>query len=204
MFKKYLEMITNMFKKTEGEDNKKKTENIVVFLIIVVITIIAINFILKDNQKSSNNLEDNNIQSNKGTTMVDSGSSDDLEKKLESILSKINGVDNVSVLVTYSSSQESVPMYDVKQSDTITQEKDSSGGERTTTQNDTQKTVVYKEQSGAKEPIVQTTIIPKISGVMIVASGVSDSKIKSDISTAVEAVTGVGSHKIQILERKKL
>lgn len=90
--------INNLFAKKEGESNKKKMENIVVFLIILIITIIVINVIWngdktnnEDTQSADSNKrlassEDNNIVQ----SVEDSASKDTLTLNLEEILSKIN------------------------------------------------------------------------------------------------------------------
>ena len=48
----------------------------------------------------------------------------ELEKRLEVILSKIKGVSNVSVLITYSETEEVVPLYNINNSSNQTEEGD--------------------------------------------------------------------------------
>jgi len=76
------------------------------------------------------------------------------------------------------------------------------GGKRTISQDDYQKDVVYKEESSKKEPITSKITMPQISGVIVVCDGANNSKVNSNIVAAVEAVTGVPSHKVQVLERR--
>ena len=42
--------------------------------------------------------------------------------------------------------------------------------------------------------------MPKIEGAIITAQGVKDSNTKANIISAVEAVTGLANHKIQVFE----
>ena len=42
--------------------------------------------------------------------------------------------------------------------------------------------------------------MPKIEGAIITAKGVKNSDAKSNIISAVEAVTGLATHKIQVFE----
>ena len=100
--------ITSLIKNNEG-DNKKKIESLVFLLIILIVTIIAINYIWNDNDKSkkvavneSKQLNTNNIES--------TSQEDNLDTKLENILSKINGVGKAEVLLTYTESTEIVPV----------------------------------------------------------------------------------------------
>ena len=77
------------------------------------------------------------------------------------------------------------------------------GGVRTTTQTDSSKEVVYKEENGESVPVTQKIIEPKIEGAIITASGAGNGTVKSNIVQAVEAVTGLQAHKIQVFEMKK-
>lgn len=76
-----------------------------------------------------------------------------------------------------------------------------SGGKRTISQDDYQKDVVYKEESSSKEPITSKITMPQISGVIVVCDGANNPKVNANIVSAVEAVTGVATHKIQVLAR---
>lgn len=82
-------------KQAEG-NNKKKIENLVVFLIILIITVIAINMIWKQDKTENKNekisgTEEldiiNNIENNNEEVQ-----GENLEKKLENILSNMTGV----------------------------------------------------------------------------------------------------------------
>lgn len=123
--------------------------------------------------------------------------SDEFEKKLENILKKINGVGNVSVLLTYSESSSLVPIYNISQSTSTTEEKDTSGGTRTITSEDNKKDVITDSTSNV---ITEKKIMPKIEGAIITAEGANNANIKSNIISAVEAVTGLANHKIQVFE----
>ena len=91
-------------------------------------------------------------------------------------------------------------MYNETTKTTITKETDSEGGNRDTNQTDTTKEVVYKDENGESIPITQKIISPKIEGALILAQGASDANIKSNIIQAVEALTGLPTHKIQVFE----
>ncbi len=188
--------------------NKKKIENLVVFLILLVITIVAINVIWKDNSKENSNLQQSeykqlaNIPIN--NTTETSTSEKDLEEKLENILSKIYGVGKVSVLITYNESSQIVAMYNENLTESVTEETDNNGGKRTIQETDSKKDVVYEENSGTKVPITQKVVMPKIEGAIVIAEGANDAIIKTNITQAVEAVTGLATYKIQVFEMEKI
>ena len=94
-------------------------------------------------------------------------------------------------------------MYNENTKQSSTEETDTSGGVRTIQQTDTQKEVVYNDESGNKTPVTEKIINPKIEGAIITAEGASNSGIKANIISAVEAVTGLATHKIQVFEMNK-
>lgn len=128
-----------MFEKIKNIFNNKdkKIENLIFLLIILIITLLAMNSILKEEKQEE---KDANLDGAELAEADDVSSS--LEKRIESILSKIAGVGDVSVLLTYA------------------------------------------EDS--------------LEGTVVVSEGAEDMKVKANIVNAIEAVTGLGKHKIQV------
>ena len=205
MFRDKLKELISKEKKEEG-NNKKRIENLVVFIVILIITIIAINIIWNDKRTSTK--QDNNInskrladiESDKEYNQNEKEETNTLEQKLETILSKIQGVGNVKVFISYSETNEVVAMYNENLKINNTEEVDKTGGTRKIEQKDTQKDIIYKEENGEKIPVTQKVIQPKLEGAIITANGAGDANIKSNIIQAVEAVTGLATHKIQVFE----
>lgn len=89
------EKIKKMFNE---KDEKKKMDNLLAFLIILVVTLILVNKILKDDSGSNASFTQNQTGTqlvdtrNENTVLVNSGFEDEIEKKLENILSKMSGV----------------------------------------------------------------------------------------------------------------
>lgn len=199
MLKEKMEKIKNELVKTDNKNSKKKIENIGVAILILLITVIAINAILSDDKEEEetvvNTIENNNVRFESSNT--------DLESRLEDILSKINGVGKVEVLINYSETEQVVAMYNENKKETATEEQDESGGTRVIKENDVQKDVIYQEKDGEKIPITQKTIMPKIEGTIITAEGAGSTEVQEKIINAVEAATGLASHKIQVFEMSK-
>ncbi len=191
----FFEKIKNIFNNKE-----KRIENLVSFLIILVITLIVINKILKDDNNSKENVDYTNeigVELATNESQEIENFSNSFEKKLENILSQINGVGKVSVLLTYSESSSIVPIYNTSQSTSTTEEKDTSGGTRTITSEDNKKDVITDSSSNI---VTEKQVMPKIEGAIVTAQGAKDSNTKSNIIAAVEAVTGLANHKIQVFE----
>lgn len=189
------ERLTKIFK--EDGNNKKKIENLVFFLIILVITIVAINFIWKDDEKNDTNTNDNSKKL-ATTSQEQIYQEDSLETKLENILSNISGVGNVKVLLTYNETEELIPVYNESDKRSTTNEVDSEGGTRVIEELDSSKEVVYQND----EIITQKKISPKIEGAIITATGANNATVKTNIIQAVEAATGLATHKIQVFEKQ--
>ena len=190
--------IKNFLSKKEGETNKKKLENIVVFIVILIITIIVINVIWNGEDKNEN--EKQTTDSNKRLADT-SYQNDNMVTNLEEILSNIRGVGNVKVMITYAETSKTVPVYNEESTEENTEETDSEGGTRKVTQTDVKKEVIYEESDGGgKTLITQSIISPTIEGAIITAEGAGDATVKTNIIQAVGAVTGLATHKIQVFE----
>jgi len=204
MFKDKLKKIVG--NSEEQGNNKRKIENLVFLVIILIITVVIINYVWSgeksSNKKVTNSAGKQLATTNNNQTLVSSQNSNtesiSLEEKLEDILSKIEGVGSVKVFINYSESSETVAMYNENSKTSTTEETDKSGGTRKVEQTDSQKEVIYQEQNGSKIPIVQKTVEPKIEGAIITAKGAGDINVKTSIIQAVEAATGLATHKIQV------
>lgn len=202
-------LIKKMMPNDEEINNKKKIENLVVFIIILIITLVVINIIWNGDKTKKNLNEDTSTKQlalyNQNQVAYNlNDSSDELESKLQNILKTIKGVGNVNVFLNYSETSTVEAMYNENTKESETEEKDTSGGNRVIKETDTQKEIVYTEENGDKKPITQKVVMPKIEGAIITAEGAANTDIKASIVQAVEAVTGLATHKIQVFEMKKL
>ena len=203
MFKDKLNRLIE--KDKEEGNNRKKIENLVFFVVVLIITIVVINLIWNDKNASK---DIKGVDNNKKLAAVNQVETQikqvpqeqNLSQKLESILSKIQGVGDVNVFINYSESSEVVAMYNENSKVSQTEETDTSGGKRVIESTDSQKDIVFKEENGEKIPITQKIIQPKIEGAIITAQGANDATTKSNIMQAVEAATGIATHKIQVFE----
>ena len=192
--KNYLDTFISMFSKEK--DKKTKTQNLIFLVIILVFALICINNMSsnnlvetssksKENEQSSNNLETSNYN--------------DIEENLKNILSQINNVSDVSVMLTYSSNETMIPVYDIKEDTTI--EENSNGDETNTSKKTTtEKTVAYEEVDGQKVAIVESKKSPKVIGAIITANGIDSSNI-SKIKEAVSNALDIPVYKVEIFSK---
>lgn len=192
-------MFKEFFKKNGEENDKKKNiENIIVFIIILIITVLIINVMWSsDDNKSKNKSEDTTKVLAQTTTANEE--QDNLENRLENILESINGVGKAKVLIKYSESSSVVTVYNETKSESTTQENDGSSN-KDVKQTESKKEVAYTDENGKNTPITEKVIMPVIEGAIITAQGAGNANIKASIVSAVEAVTGLAVHKIQVFE----
>ena len=191
-------MFKDFFKKKEdGRDNKRQIENIVVFIIILIVTVLIIN-----NMWSSDDKEDEEENETDTKVLAQAGATeqDNLEQKLEKILSTINGVGDVNVLIKYSESSTVIAMYNETSSESNTEENTGNGGSKNVKETENKKEIVYTDEDGKNVPITEKVVMPVVEGAIITAQGAGNANVKSSIVSAVEAVTGLAVHKIQVFE----
>ncbi len=201
---KQLKDLIEFFKGFLNNHNKKKViENSVIIIILGIVVIIAGGSIFGKNDAKDSTAEDKaKVENDVEASAVAADEKMEIEKRMEILLSKIEGAGKVDVMVTYVSGKELVPAYDIKKSENDTQEKDSGGGSRDVKQNDTENKVVYEEsQGGNKKPVILKEIQPEVKGVLVVADGASDPVVKENLFRAVQVLLDVQTHKIQVLER---
>jgi stage III sporulation protein AG len=62
--------------------------------------------------------------------------------------------------------------------------------------------VFMEANAGGRVPVIIKSYEPEIKGVVVVADGAGSSVVRQDIKNAVEALTGLPPHKINVLKRK--
>ena len=124
-----------------------------------------------------------------------------LEKRLEEILSRVDGVGNVEVMIVLKSSEEKVWRVDRDTSYSITQETDQSGGSRKVENQEISEDTILSGQTGQEGPLLEKELKPEIGGVVVSAEGGGSPQVQAEISAAVEALFDVPSHKIKVLKR---
>lgn len=178
-----------MFKNLNEKD-KKKIYSLLSLAVVCIIALIALSQAPsdKDSEKETISSKDEEI------VTIDSNQND-LEQKLVKILSQIEGAGTVDVMVTFDSSEELHPAYNTNSTTETTKEKDSQGGERTTTTSSENKTMITSTSNG---PVVVKTSEAKVKGVLVVASGATDSVVKEKLYKAVQTALQVQGHQVEI------
>ncbi len=176
----------------------KKDQLLIIFLVGILLLVIS----LPAGKKGGRNGEENGIR---GSTPNEAYSQDEylynLERRLESALSQMAGVGDVTVMITLKSSAEKVVEKDLDMAKEAVTESDSQGGARSTQNNSHRETTVYADGNTQGEPYVSKEISPQIEGVVVIAGGGGDSVVKQNITEAVQVLFGIDTHKIRIMKK---
>lgn len=201
--KKGLEFLKTL---TDKGEKKKLLEYAMMVVIVGIIIIIVASTFLENNTGSAG---DGNKQSLSKEDMEVAGRDvsrdkfDDIAHDIAKVLSEIEGAGKVTVMITYNSGEEIVPAQDVRRIRNITQERDSGGGTRDVDQYEYESSIVFEDGGGVKSPIVLKTKMPEVKGVIVVADGAGDAVVKENLARAVQVLTDVPIHKIQVFKRGK-
>lgn len=110
---------------------------------------------------------------------------EELERRLESALSEINGVGEVTVVLSLRSSGEDILAQDTSEGTSSDRE-----------------TVIVSTGSGTEEAVSVKTIYPEFKGALVVCEGAGNASVKLEVLQAVSAITGLSSDQISICQRK--
>ncbi|MBM7646326.1 stage III sporulation protein AG [Scopulibacillus daqui] len=122
--------------------------------------------------------------------------------QLRSILEQINGVSDVSVMVTLASSEKNIYQENEKRQTNRTKETDRNGGTRVVNETNEDGEVVTVENGQEKKPVIIGKEKPEIRGVLVVAQGAESPTVKASIMEAVSTVLDIPDYKVQVLPRK--
>lgn len=107
-----------------------------------------------------------------------------LEKRLESIISSVDGAGRVQVMVTLDTSEQTQYAKDEKEN--------SKSGDKTSEKSYEKKFVLTDDDGG----VVLKTTEPEVRGVIVVCDGGDNAAVKNGITSAVRAALSVDSIKI--------
>lgn len=181
------------------EKKLKRSDWLILVLAGILILIIALPTDTKGKKQAEEAKE--NISKENNTMEA---SKDEIERKLEDILEKIDGAGEVKVMITYQDSGTQVVEKDKNTSANSVEESDSTGGVRSTKEQQLQESTVYEEADAGNTPFVSKELLPKVEGILIVASGGDNQKVKQNISEAVLALFQVEAHRIKIVKMSGL
>lgn len=125
-----------------------------------------------------------------------------LEAKVRAALEQIDGVGRVTVIVTLAGSERLSYARETETSQETTEERDSSGGTRHSTQESSRDTVVMAQAGGGNQPVLAQATMPEIKGVLVVAEGARNPAVRELVANAVQVALGVPAYRIMVVPGK--
>ena len=117
-----------------------------------------------------------------------------MERKLEDMLLKIDGVTSAKVVITVNSTMEKVVLQDTVTNTENLEEQDGEGGIRNSGKSTGEKKTVLAGDA----PYLTKELTPEVEGVVAVISGADGAKVLA-ITEAVQALFDVPAHKVKII-----
>jgi len=188
---------------------QKQLRNLIAVCIALGFILIAMNVLLPSSKNLSNNKlsSSTTIEKSDDTTISNETDKKNYEENqktdLKNILKKMDGVGDVEVMMSFENGEQKVPAYDKSTQKSTTEETDNQGGKRVNNQNTDGSTIVMTTSDGNNEPFILTTYKPKINGVIILAEGATNSKIKYEIEQAVSKLYNLSLDKVNVYSMKK-
>lgn len=120
---------------------------------------------------------------------------EDLEEKLRSVLSKVDGAGEVDVIINYESGTELVPAL----SETVKTSTDRNGDVSSET-TDRNSEVATIRESGDTAALIVKEIQPGVRGVLVVAQGAGDIRVRLQLLEAVQTFLNIDTDKVEVLK----
>lgn len=125
------------------------------------------------------------------------------EARLAEILSNVSGAGKVKVFISFGDYGTNVVEKDVSYT---RNNEDRSGTDiqNTSTVNteNTETTVYTADENGNEVPFVRKIMTPKVEGVLVVAEGGENQKVRGEMKEAIMALFGIEEHKIKVVKMK--
>ncbi|SFE31005.1 stage III sporulation protein AG [Alteribacillus iranensis] len=126
-----------------------------------------------------------------------------IQDRLAIMLENISGVSRVEVMVNLQGSEEKVYEKNTIFRQQTTREEEHQGGSREVEDGTKEEQIVIVRQGDQEKPILLHTKKPEARGVLVVAEGVSDLKVKEWVVEAVTRSLDVPPHKVSVLPRER-
>lgn len=196
---KFKDFLDKLMKK----NGKTNVSYVIVLVLIGVLILLVSSFFTSKPTYSSNEPAEKAVVETPKEKDYLSSYEEKQKKDLENILSSIDGIGKVQVMITFESGREQVPATDINNSVNKTEEKDTTGGTRTNTQNNTGAKVVMKGSGGSTEAIILKTLNPKVISVVIVAEGAKNKDLQYKIMKTVSGLYNIPENKVDVYSMKK-
>lgn len=157
-----------------------KNKNIIISFVVILVCVLALMFCGTLGQKNSSEQEQSSAEKTNETCSA-LEYANQVGANLCEIINNVKGLSNAKVVVVV----ESSPIVNYL-----------------TDKNQDGEAIVYIKNGSKYEPAVVSQFLPKITGILVVANGISNLEVKYNLLNAISAVYNVDISSIEILEGK--
>ena len=177
----------------------------IILIIIAGVMILVVSYLNDSTPTFLNLSNDTTFQENKREENLSTSTTyqDKVKNELKNILSKVKGVGEVDVIIHFEGGEELIPALDSEKSNTVTEERDSNGGNRVNNNNKDGTKVVMSSQGSSTEPLILKTYNPKIIGILIVAEGADDTRLSYELTKIVSSLYDISESKVSVIPMKE-
>ncbi len=176
-----------MVKLSEKFPSLKKLKNVKNIEVVIALVFLSIALLIYFSNFSNNSSSESSFNSIEYTSNVDYVTN--LKIQMEESLSCIKGVGDVSVVLALSAGSELVIASSTEEKTVTT-----TSGLTTTMVNEP----IIINKSGQSEPIVLSEVLPTVLGVIVVAEGADDVRVRLDLITAVKTLLDIPVENIEV------
>ncbi len=127
---------------------------------------------------------------------------EEMSRALAQVLSQVRGAGKVEVRVFLEEGPVRVYAREDERRQNRARESLPGGGTRASEEATSSARVVTVSGSGGQQPLVEGVRQPVVRGVLVVAPGADDERVKLELARAVEAMLDVPPHRVEILPGK--
>lgn len=171
-------------------------------LIIAICGVVLVILSVPTDKNKKTDKSANNIQSSedKQIGMTTDEYCSKLEERLKELISKIDGVEQVSVMITLKCGSESVVLTEVSYEQNEKRDNGSNGVVSEQKDYKNESVVVYeKDGNGNTTPYVIKENVPQIEGIAVIAKGGDNPENILKITSIAQALFNVDVHKISVI-----
>lgn len=165
-----------------------------IVLLLAGILVIIVSFPAPVSEKNAADTEKQDARPDGAQTL------EEMEARLEEILSRLDGAGSVRVMITQKDSGEKIVEKDTPTVRRTTQENQGGGTGSSTEEERQEATVFEKNGSGYESPYVARELMPRTEGVLVLAEGADNAVVKKEITDAVMALFDLEAHKIKVMK----
>ena len=194
----FLEELKKIFSFTNNSEGGKNT----LIWRILVLGLIGIFLLLSGDlfTGKKRNIQEVPVYQSGREVQVEEDYESRLSSQLEEIISLIKGVGRVKVKIYITGHTEYEYEYNSRTINKVSTELDQNGGQREIVEDNLEREVVLTRDPGGNErPIIRREKLPQIQGVLIVAQGAENARVKAEIIYAVRNLLNIPVHRISVL-----